>query len=102
MKDFTNVSDLNPKVIHIVTDILQWLFFASFIFCFILFFTEQKVLNLVIAVFFLRWSITVYQLKVIYDKSLFYEHQDAVKKEQDFYRSIGRNGRRKLGIKQVK
>jgi hypothetical protein len=101
-KTYIQSADLNPTVIYSIVTPMQWLFFICFFCFFYNFFAHKQFIDLITAVFFLRWSITAYQLITVYEKDIAHEYYEAIGKEQRFYREIGRRGRRKLGVKQIK
>lgn len=101
-KSYIQSAELNPTVIYAIVTPMQWLFFICFFCFFYNFFAHKQIIDLITAVFFLRWSITAYQLAEVYEKDLVHDYNEAYQKKQELYRRIGRSGRRKLGVKQIK
>jgi len=66
-----------------------------------LFVSSGKPIDFVVALFFLRWSVTVYQLKILYNHGIVKNYMFAVLRKNVFIKEVqamGRNKRRKQGI----
>jgi hypothetical protein len=95
----SQTSDLNPKVVKYILTFFQWLFAFSVIFSVYTFINTEKIIDLVSAILFLRFSISAYQLDMVYNKGIVYEYFATIEKVMKFRKKLGRRKRRQNGIK---
>lgn len=95
----------SPRAIIYLLIFCQWMFALSFIYATVHFLSTGKPIDFVVSLFLLRWSITSYQLKVVYNHGIVRDYMTAVLEKNimiEKIKRIGRRDRRKYGISLAK
>lgn len=89
----------SAKVVHNSCFILQWLFILSFGYSIYHWLLDKNATCFIVALTFLNGSISFYKVRMMYNRQIMEEYNNAINKRKDLATRIGRRLRRKFGIK---